>query len=87
VISDKNTAVPAEVPPSGLKVAAGAFDLPRRLSIEIVPDATPANVRTAASFKLIVAVEVRPSSVLTSDMDMVPVGVGMLLPQHFDFVA
>jgi hypothetical protein len=87
VISDKNTAVPAEVPPSGLKVAAGAFDLPRRLSIEIVPDATPANVRTADSLSEIEAVADRPSSVLTCDMDMVVVGSAMLLLQHLDFVA
>jgi hypothetical protein len=73
--SDKGTAVPAVVPPAGLNVAWA--DLPRKLFILIVPEATPAKVRTAVSFKLIEAVEVRPSSTLTWDIDIVPVGSAM----------
>ena len=46
----------------------------------IVPLDTPANERTAASFKLIVAVLDSPSSVLTWDIEIVPVGSVMLAP-------
>jgi hypothetical protein len=60
---DKATGLPALVPPSGLNVPPA--DLPLRSFIEIAPEETPANARTAESFKVIVAVELRPSSVFT----------------------
>jgi hypothetical protein len=74
---DRVTGLPALAPPAGVNVT---FDLPRRLSIEIVvPDVadTPASVRTADSLSEIVAVDDRPSSVFTSDIEMVPVGRGI----------
>jgi hypothetical protein len=43
----------------------------------IVPDGTPASVRTFVWLRLIVVVEPSPSSTLTSDIDIVPVGVGI----------
>ena len=46
----------------------------------IVPDGTPANARTLAWFRLIVVVDGIPSSVLTWDIDIVPVGSVMLAP-------
>jgi hypothetical protein len=46
----------------------------------MVPDGTPANVRTLAWFKLIVVVEGRLNSVLTCDIDIVPTGSVMLAP-------
>lgn len=70
-VSDSNTGAPADVPPSGVNVTAL---LPRKSFIEIAPDGTPANERTALSFSEMVAVAERPSSVLTCDMDIVPVG-------------
>ena len=69
------TAVPAVVPPSGENTT---LDLPRKLSIEIVPDGTPANVRTAVSPSEIVAVADLPSSVFTWPIVMVPVGSVMV---------
>jgi hypothetical protein len=53
------------------------LDLPCKFCIEIAPDGTPANVRTAASFIVITAVGDNPNSVLTSDSDMVPEGVAI----------
>jgi hypothetical protein len=55
-------------------------DLPCKLLMLIAPLATPASVRTAASFSEINAVELYPNSVLTCDMDIVPVGSVMVLP-------
>lgn len=56
------------------------MDLPRKLFMLIVPDGTPANARTLAWFRLIVVVDGSPSSVLTWDIDIVPVGNVMLAP-------
>ena len=75
-VSDSTTGLPEDVPPSGVNAT---FGLPRRSFIEIVPDGTPANERTALSLSEIVAVAERPSSVLTCDMDIVPVGNVMVM--------
>ena len=56
------------------------LDLPRKLFMLMVPDGTPANERTLAWFRLIVVVDGSPSSVLTWDIDIVPVGSVMLAP-------
>jgi hypothetical protein len=48
-----------------VRLKANTFDLPLKSEKEIVPEGTPANVRTAVSFKDIKAVEVYPSSTLT----------------------
>jgi hypothetical protein len=61
------------VPP----VAEMELLLPRRLSMEIVPLATPASVRTMVSFNEMFVLDARPSSVLTSLIEIVPVGVGI----------
>jgi hypothetical protein len=48
-----------------VRLKANTFDLPLKSEKEIVPEGTPANVRTAVSFKDIKAVEAYPSSTLT----------------------
>jgi hypothetical protein len=51
-------------------VALNDADLPCKLLMEICPLGTLASERTAASFKLINAVDEYPSSVLTWDIDI-----------------
>jgi hypothetical protein len=51
------------------------YVFPRRSFMEIVPDGIPARILTSVSLSDIVAVLDLPNSTLTSDIEIVPVGV------------
>jgi len=70
------TDAPVALPAEAVVAKYFAFQVfPRRSFMEIVPDGIPARSLTFVSFNDICAVLDKPNSTLTSDIEIVPVGV------------